>query len=180
MYQRLYPCKKMKRILAALVFGFVALSVNAQGIDTVKTNNKSADQYLYKANKLYYEKNYDSLGHLVFEGLRFNKCFLGTIKYYWSEGQLKEIRRFLVDTPVAADIKRWPWLKNYRVWDANRKVFHYPENWIEADLPDDKSPYFRELEKQLRCNVPDGVWEVYEKKGKRVSSIRFERGLRLR
>src|SRR5262245_18644975 len=28
----------------------------------------------------------------------------------------------------------WEWRKNYRVWEANRKVFLYPENWIEPDL----------------------------------------------
>jgi SpoVK/Ycf46/Vps4 family AAA+-type ATPase len=27
----------------------------------------------------------------------------------------------------------WDWRRNYRVWDANRKVFVYPENWIEPD-----------------------------------------------
>lgn len=27
----------------------------------------------------------------------------------------------------------WEWRRNYRVWDANRKVFVYPENWIEPD-----------------------------------------------
>jgi SpoVK/Ycf46/Vps4 family AAA+-type ATPase len=28
----------------------------------------------------------------------------------------------------------WQWNKNYRVWDANRKIFLYPENWIEPEL----------------------------------------------
>jgi SpoVK/Ycf46/Vps4 family AAA+-type ATPase len=28
----------------------------------------------------------------------------------------------------------WNWRKNYRVWDANRKIFLYPENWIEPKL----------------------------------------------
>jgi hypothetical protein len=28
----------------------------------------------------------------------------------------------------------WDWHKRYRVWDANRKVFLYPENWIEPEL----------------------------------------------
>ena len=28
----------------------------------------------------------------------------------------------------------WEWLKRYRVWDANRKIFLYPENWIEPEL----------------------------------------------
>jgi SpoVK/Ycf46/Vps4 family AAA+-type ATPase len=27
----------------------------------------------------------------------------------------------------------WEWRKNYRVWEANRRVFVYPENWIEPD-----------------------------------------------
>jgi hypothetical protein len=25
----------------------------------------------------------------------------------------------------------WEALKQYRVWDANRKVFTYPENWLK-------------------------------------------------
>ena len=25
---------------------------------------------------------------------------------------------------------RWEWMKNFRVWEADRKVFLYPENWI--------------------------------------------------
>jgi SpoVK/Ycf46/Vps4 family AAA+-type ATPase len=28
----------------------------------------------------------------------------------------------------------WKWLKNYRVWDANRRIFLYPENWTEPEL----------------------------------------------
>lgn len=44
------------------------------------------------------------------------------------------------------DQKRWEWMKNYRMWEANRKVFLYPENWIEPSLRDDKSPFFLEFE----------------------------------
>jgi hypothetical protein len=29
---------------------------------------------------------------------------------------------------------QWEWRKKYRVWDANRKIFVYPENWIEPEL----------------------------------------------
>jgi SpoVK/Ycf46/Vps4 family AAA+-type ATPase len=28
----------------------------------------------------------------------------------------------------------WRWRKNYRIWDANRRIFLYPENWIEPEL----------------------------------------------
>ncbi len=45
--------------------------------------------------------------------------------------------------------RRWEWQKNYRVWEAARKVFLYPENWIEPDLRDNKSPFFEELENEL-------------------------------
>lgn len=46
--------------------------------------------------------------------------------------------------------KQWKsWRKWYRVWEANRKVFFYPENWIEPELRDDKSKLFKELEMQL-------------------------------
>ncbi|WP_212004534.1 neuraminidase-like domain-containing protein [Chitinophaga sp. HK235] len=44
---------------------------------------------------------------------------------------------------------QWKWMKYYRVWEANRKVFLYPENWLEPELRDEKSPFFRELEEEL-------------------------------
>ena len=47
---------------------------------------------------------------------------------------------------------QWKWMKNYRVWEANRKIFLYPENWIEAELRDDKSFLFQELEDELLQN----------------------------
>ena len=47
---------------------------------------------------------------------------------------------------------QWKWMKVYRIWEANRKVFFYPENWIEPELRDDKSPFFEELENELLQN----------------------------
>lgn len=47
---------------------------------------------------------------------------------------------------------QWRWMKNYRVWEANRKIFFYPENWLEPELRDDKSPFFKELENELMQN----------------------------
>jgi len=55
----------------------------------------------------------------------------------------------LGDTEKSSYWQQWTWMKNYRVWEANRKVFLYPENWIEPDLRDDKSPFFKELENEL-------------------------------
>lgn len=47
-------------------------------------------------------------------------------------------------------ITQWhEWRKWYRIWEANRKVFMYPENWIEPELRDKKTKFFRELEAHL-------------------------------
>lgn len=51
--------------------------------------------------------------------------------------------------PGQTDANQWQWMKNYRVWEANRKVFLYPENWIEPELRDNKSPFFKDLESEL-------------------------------
>ena len=37
-------------------------------------------------------------------------------------------------------------MKRYRIWEANRKVFLYPENWLLPEFRDDKSHLFEELE----------------------------------
>jgi hypothetical protein len=50
---------------------------------------------------------------------------------------------------TALDRARWDWMQKYRVWEANRKVFLYPENWIKSELRDDKSPFYKELESEL-------------------------------
>ncbi len=52
-------------------------------------------------------------------------------------------------SPALIDDDQWSWRKNYRLWQANRKVFVYPENYIEPDLRDDKTPLFKELESEL-------------------------------
>ena len=41
-------------------------------------------------------------------------------------------------------------MNRYRVWEANRKVYLFPENWLEPELRDDKSPFFKEIESELR------------------------------
>ena len=52
--------------------------------------------------------------------------------------------------PSQINASQWEWMKSYRVWEANRKVFLYPENWIEPELRDDKTPFFKELEAALQ------------------------------
>ena len=43
-------------------------------------------------------------------------------------------------------------MSRFRVWEANRRVFLYPENYIEPELRDDKTEFFQELEDELLQN----------------------------
>jgi DNA-binding transcriptional regulator YdaS (Cro superfamily) len=51
--------------------------------------------------------------------------------------------------PDAIDAAQWAWMKRYRVWEANRKIYLYPENFLEPELRDDRTHLFRELEGAL-------------------------------
>ncbi len=55
-------------------------------------------------------------------------------------------------SPEAIDKNRWEWMKNYRLWEANKKIFITPENWLEPEWRDDKSQFFIELESELTQN----------------------------
>lgn len=50
--------------------------------------------------------------------------------------------------PSALNAKHWEWMSRYRVWEANRKVFLYPENWLDAPR-DDESPFCKEVLSEL-------------------------------
>ncbi|MCB0556252.1 MAG: peptidoglycan-binding protein [Phaeodactylibacter sp.] len=67
--------------------------------------------------------------------------------------------------PQAIPQVEWEWRKHYRVWEANRKVFLYPENYIEPDLRDNKTELFENLESELlqqEINA-DTVEQAYRK-----------------
>ena len=51
--------------------------------------------------------------------------------------------------PSTINAKQWEWVKRYRVWEANRKIFLFPENWLEPEFRDDKTHLFTELEGAL-------------------------------
>jgi hypothetical protein len=74
-----------------------------------------------------------------------NRCLL-SLESDQSSGSEKGV------SPDAIDKDRWEWMKNYRVWEANRKVFLYPENWLEPEWRNDRSEFFKELESYLVQN----------------------------
>ncbi|MEV0620282.1 hemopexin repeat-containing protein [Nonomuraea sp. NPDC050404] len=83
------------------------------------------------------------------------------------------VHRYLLDleqTDADGEVRRqirtwWSWLKDYRIWEANRKVFLYPENYIRPELRDTKTPAFRELESDLLQGeiTEDSVQRAYKR-----------------
>jgi hypothetical protein len=62
--------------------------------------------------------------------------------------------------PSSIRADHWQWMKRYRVWEANRKIFLYPENWLEPELRDGKSSFFDELEADLlKSDITDQLAE---------------------
>ncbi|WP_437935494.1 neuraminidase-like domain-containing protein [Sorangium sp. So ce341] len=46
--------------------------------------------------------------------------------------------------------REWAWRKSYRVWEASRKVLLQTELYVDPSVRDDKSPFFKALEDELR------------------------------
>ena len=51
--------------------------------------------------------------------------------------------------PSVINSRQWEWIKRYRIWEANRKIFLFPENWLEPEFRDEKTHLFSELEGNL-------------------------------
>ncbi len=44
----------------------------------------------------------------------------------------------------------WSWRQQYRLWQANREVFLYPENYVLPETRTNASPFFTDMESDLR------------------------------
>lgn len=51
--------------------------------------------------------------------------------------------------PDVIPASQWAWMKRYRVWEANRKVYLWPENWLEPALRREQSIPYRTTMGQL-------------------------------
>ena len=78
------------------------------------------------------------------------------------------VQRALMDVEPAVslgqdDAREWVWMGRFRVWEANRKIFLYPENFLAPQLRQDKTPQFRRLEEALTRSEldKDAVDEAY-------------------
>ncbi len=59
----------------------------------------------------------------------------------------------------------WEWMMNYRVWEANREIFLYPENYLDPAFRSSKTDLFKQLENDLKQNdITEGnVTSAYTK-----------------
>jgi len=58
--------------------------------------------------------------------------------------------RSIPQTPEEEEAwKQWTWMSQYRLWEANRKVFLYPENWLDPQVRDDKTAQYLDFEKAM-------------------------------
>ncbi|MDR4484578.1 MAG: neuraminidase-like domain-containing protein [Nitrospirales bacterium] len=80
------------------------------------------------------------------------KQAIGSVQLFVQRALMNLEREVLANAEIDANWKQWTWMEHYRIWEANRKVFLMPENWIEPELRDDKSPFFLTLENELMQN----------------------------
>jgi hypothetical protein len=71
-----------------------------------------------------------------------------------------------VHPSAVLNAEQWEWMKRYRAWEANRKIFLFPENWLEPEFRDDKTHLFTELESTLMENdvsadLVEGAFATY-------------------
>jgi hypothetical protein len=97
----------------------------------------------------------DRLFEYFLMDVQMDPCMLTSrIRHALSSVQLFTERCLMNLEPATAlpggAAQQWSWMKRYRVWEANRKVFLWPENWLEPELRDDKSPFFKETEAELQ------------------------------
>lgn len=48
------------------------------------------------------------------------------------------------------DRAKWSWMQRYRVWEASRKIYLWPENWLSSALLDVKTTLFQNVENGLQ------------------------------
>lgn len=89
---------------------------------------------------------------------------LNSAQLYLQRCRLNLERNVSISTDDIPD-SWWSWLLNYRVWEANRQVFLYPENYLDPSLRKTKTELFKQLENDLSqvAVTKPNVDQVYKK-----------------
>lgn len=79
-----------------------------------------------------------------------------------------------VDSTTDPGWNQWSWMSQFRLWQANRQVFLYPENYLLPELRADRSPFFADLENELKqsnCDA-DATAAAFENYLRRLVEVR--------
>ncbi|WP_147323399.1 Tc toxin subunit A-related protein [Chitinophaga silvatica] len=82
------------------------------------------------------------------QDISYIKQALNSAQLYLQRCRLNLERNVVIDKADLPDIY-WEWIMNYRVWEANRQVFLYPENYLDPSLRASKTDLFKQLENNL-------------------------------
>ena len=61
-----------------------------------------------------------------------------------------EAPEVVVDLTKDDTWNQWKWMSRYRVWEANREVFLYPENWLIESQRPSRTEIYQKLEQEVR------------------------------
>ncbi|MBM7494339.1 hypothetical protein JOD64_005561 [Micromonospora luteifusca] len=134
-------------------------------LDYVLADPASAWPTLRTESELYRHLLQDSRTEPIVATSRIKQA-ISSVQLFVQSATMNLVAGIEVDDAVDPGWRDWAWMKNYRVWEANRKVFCFPENWMEPTLRDDKTPLFGELESALMrddvtAELVDDAFTVY-------------------
>ena len=79
-----------------------------------------------------------------------------------------------VDATTDPGWNQWSWMSQFRLWQANRQVFLYPENYLLPELRKDQSPFFVDLGNELKqgnCDA-DATTAAFENYLRKLVEVR--------
>ncbi|EHK24835.1 uncharacterized protein TRIVIDRAFT_61595 [Trichoderma virens Gv29-8] len=147
----------VQRLQAALAKrGMKNTLKNAQNV-LRENRRKALIQYLLQNDDIKYNKGVtdaDGLFHLFLIDVQMGsslettriKQAISTVQFFVHRCLLG-LEEDIDGTLIPQD--RWAWMSRYNLWEANRKVFLYPENWADPALRDSKTLLFCALEDDI-------------------------------
>ena len=81
-----------------------------------------------------------------------------------------------VNPTVNSGWNDWSWMQQYRLWQANREVFLYPENYLLPEVRSNQSPFFSDLVNAMRqgnydADSAESAFEAYLRSLVQVSRL---------
>ncbi|MEO6973162.1 MAG: neuraminidase-like domain-containing protein [Rhodoferax sp.] len=96
------------------------------------------------------------------------------VQQFVQQCQLGLVPTVTFDAAAYPGWTEWSWMSQFRLWQANRQVFLYPENYLLPELRTDKSPFFADLESDLaqsNCDA-DAVTAAFENYLRKLVQVR--------